>query len=933
MDNELRARIEELERRVVALEQAAGGTMPAAAAAQAMTSAALPSTVPMLNASVMQVAAQDVASPTEPVSVPPTAPPTRPPAGRAGTTGSLPEFLSREAARRQDAAKPGTVDMTFEEFVATRQARAGEGQSSVPHAARSVKPRTALDIESLVGGHWFAIAGGLVVLLGLVFFFQFAIREGWIQKISPAMRCGMGGMLGLGFLATGEFLKRKLNAWAAVGVSGAGVGALFISTLVAYSGFGLLSPTAALVLIAASAAIGIVQSLRLNVLAVAHIALGGAAFAPLLLHTAQPNVNPLSAYYLVLLVTGLLLAAIRGGTFGTLRWTSSASVMLTGAVCALQSSAIPWVWAVFAGVCGALMHVEQAYSGARLDAKENLDGEQATDGPRPSIVARMNTNLGEGVNLVLLFVATLWAVTLATLMMNTDATGPQWLPSAAAGVATLIGAFMLAGSATSLRDMPSTRKGLIAISELTQTGALLIATVALALSNQVQLIAWLTLGAAAIVAGRSINWRPLRVFGAVLGLIASGRLLVYEPAFGGLFSGGVVFHGLVLTSWTWLMVAASVLWVLVGLSVKRNADETHAQLGVAAGLFGLLHLSAAVLNVRAEPAAVMTYWIVLSAALLAASKPLRAIMPKVAVLTMMLFVSLRLCLFEPWSGQLVTGGTEFHGLVLTTWTWLMAAAAVIWVLLGLSLTSKRLEVATALLGTLGVGHLAASVLNSQTESASLMWYWMAMGAALLAARKPLRAMLPEASSLLVAMAAMLAWAVAYVFSGWDESNAPVLMHPGLLGGLLNTALLCAGFWLCRGYAEAKSGKDQLALVTGLVALGLALMVTSLEVARSAAILTSDGTMRTAAVSIWWGVVALGLLVGGTVLHSAFARRAGLALLSIATAKAILLDTREVTAGWRAITVLVLGGLMLGVGVAYARIGKALDAEKKGEDMH
>jgi len=79
------------------------------------------------------------------------------------------------------------------------------------------------------------------------------------------------------------------------------------------------------------------------------------------------------------------------------------------------------------------------------------------------------------------------------------------------------------------------------------------------------------------------------------------------------------------------------------------------------------------------------------------------------------------------------------------------------------------------------------------------------------------------------------------------------------------------------------------------------------------------------------VVALGLLVGGTMLHSALARRAGLALLSIATAKAILMDTREVTAGWRAITVLLLGGLMLGVGVAYARIGKALDAEKKVEE--
>ena len=59
---------------------------------------------------------------------------------------------------------------------------------------------------------------------------------------------------------------------------------------------------------------------------------------------------------------------------------------------------------------------------------------------------------------------------------------------------------------------------------------------------------------------------------------------------------------------------------------------------------------------------------------------------------------------------------------------------------------------------------------------------------------------------------------------------------------------------------------------------------------------------------------------GNVLGSVWERLryAGLGLLAIAALKAVLFDLASVSAVWRAMSFLILGLLMLGVGVGYAR---------------
>jgi uncharacterized membrane protein len=84
-------------------------------------------------------------------------------------------------------------------------------------------------------------------------------------------------------------------------------------------------------------------------------------------------------------------------------------------------------------------------------------------------------------------------------------------------------------------------------------------------------------------------------------------------------------------------------------------------------------------------------------------------------------------------------------------------------------------------------------------------------------------------------------------------------------------------------------------------------------------LTTDDTARQAAVSIWWGLFGLGLVILGFLRQYPVSRRMGLALLALAVAKALLLDLAHVALEGRVASFLGLGLLMLGVAGLYNRI--------------
>ena len=108
----------------------------------------------------------------------------------------------------------------------------------------------------------------------------------------------------------------------------------------------------------------------------------------------------------------------------------------------------------------------------------------------------------------------------------------------------------------------------------------------------------------------------------------------------------------------------------------------------------------------------------------------------------------------------------------------------------------------------------------------------------------------------------------------------------------------------------------LALVAGSV---VAFCASSMGVAAIAIDLTDDLLARRAAMSLWWGVLAVGLLIVGFKRSRKAVRHAGLALLSLAALKVVTFDLVEVSPAWRVASFLVLGLLMLGVAVGYGRM--------------
>ena len=66
--------------------------------------------------------------------------------------------------------------------------------------------RGTVSAADLMGAKALAIAGGVVTLLGVVFFFVLAVNRGWI---GPEVRIALGGLASSAALGVGFWLRRR----------------------------------------------------------------------------------------------------------------------------------------------------------------------------------------------------------------------------------------------------------------------------------------------------------------------------------------------------------------------------------------------------------------------------------------------------------------------------------------------------------------------------------------------------------------------------------------------------------------------------------------------------------------------------------------------------------------------------------------------------
>ena len=673
---------------------------------------------------------------------------------------------------------------------------------------RAIAPKpkredSSWSLERLVGAKAFAAAGALIVVLGVAFFLKLAIDEGWIQRISPMWRCigvaGFGGVL----IALGEIARKRINVLASSGLSAAGIATVYASVYGAREVFGLISPPSAMVLLVLVTAGGVALGVIGRRVFLSGISLIGAYLAPLLLNEGEPSPVFFPAYLIALMALGLTLGGWMGGRFHVLRSIAWWGTLLMGTIWivgwAMERGPINGL--VFVGIVWVVTHAELIAS-----ARFYKRGASALESPPPASLALHGAwehiRWSHARWIVSSFGVTTWALGLSVWLFREIDASADYLAPVILGVA--LGAVSIVAMPRIMAILTDRRtpRAQLATATVIQVGAMVIAAVALGLTQWSQVIAWVALGVAAVVTGERINVRALRVYGSVLLVIGTARVVALD-------------------------------WAPALAEIGSTPDLWIERWGLALG---------------------------------------------------------------PIGAQLAGAGLG----------WLLGAVAV-----------RRREAESSVMGALGIVCVMAAMITPGVEAGSLAVAWAALGAcAALVSRTGIIAKLGVIAVAPI-VAAWVPWLFAYADPAiWVADGSPVGLSIGMRHG---AALVAAGIGAVVVQRTSTRKREVMVFLLACTAF-MTVVATSLEVHRVAGLVWTgdESTARRGAVSIWWAVVGLASLGAGWARRMAVVRWVGLGLLGAAAAKLVVFDLIEISMAWRVATSMVIGLILLGVAVGYAR---------------
>jgi uncharacterized membrane protein len=150
--------------------------------------------------------------------------------------------------------------------------------SPSPPRARSFDWGRTVSAADLLGAKALAFAGGVVTLLGIVFFFVLAVNRGWI---GPELRVACGALASALAFGSGFWLRRRYGrTYSALVAVGVGLAGAYATVLAAVSLYDLISKPVALVAAGAIASVGLAASLAWSEEIVAGFGLIGAMLVP-----------------------------------------------------------------------------------------------------------------------------------------------------------------------------------------------------------------------------------------------------------------------------------------------------------------------------------------------------------------------------------------------------------------------------------------------------------------------------------------------------------------------------------------------------------------------------------------------------------------------------------------------------------------------------
>jgi uncharacterized membrane protein len=175
-------------------------------------------------------------------------------------------------------------------------------------SARSFDWGRTLSTADLMGAKALAIAGGVVTLLGVVFFFVLAVNRGWI---GPGTRVACGAVASGALLLTGLWLHRRYETtYASLAAVGAGIAGFYATLLAATSLYDMVSKPVALVLAGAIASVAVTVSLAWSAELVAGFGLLGAMLVPATL-VFQGGLRPIGTAFVAFVFAGTAIVCVR----------------------------------------------------------------------------------------------------------------------------------------------------------------------------------------------------------------------------------------------------------------------------------------------------------------------------------------------------------------------------------------------------------------------------------------------------------------------------------------------------------------------------------------------------------------------------------------------------------------------------------------------
>lgn len=836
---------------------------------------------------------------------------------------------------------------TAPRVIVNRPALAPLSASPVVAYAPKIQPTPAPrgEIEQTIGLKWAGWIGAIVLVIGAGLGIKYAVDNGWLQVLPPAVRLGLMYLGGFALIGAGEWIYRRVNDIASAGVFAAGVATLFLVSYAGHGMYGLYARDTAFVLMGISTLVGAAVAIRGKLVSVATLSLIGGNIAPIVLHGDHAHLVPFMCYLLMLQLVALVLAWWGGSRkWWMLRALSLASTSLWMAWLIAQPAAIASSSTqVFLLIFAALFQAEVIVSTAQRITKP-LDIKDASAQP--------------GVIFSMLVTAALTAGTFLLLRNETNIVRGIW---------TLIFAAVALATAFALprKKFPSLKA--LALGYGTQSAMLLIAAVPMLFTG------------AGIVFGWSILACGFALMGALLNLNAARRASVLVWCLGAVY----------LTHWatapsgheTWLTIFGTAipayLFVAAALSLAANtiailsgiARTDQAIVGTSAYLdqvmMALGGLTWIVASIAALPTTGATLAIVAYAWLLFAIdvvRPRHGFVLQSAVV--LLLATLKWIVIDNLADRIAPGWSATHytpvlnpvmalGMLISA-----SLAAIVFLRRAtfLALASKdvtdenersrltlRIAAFVLVIMTIGFSFEIDRVVEQVRLSSRLAWppdqakhlaWTMLWSAAMCGVMGLTRLFEPSPDKRRATMRglSMLPILLAIKFMIIDALSFRASSGPANVLVLANLQTLAAMFvlgalalaWFVGGPHDPETPDARRGFI-GFLAITLLFVIGSLEIDRWAAHQTFGNPwfVRQVGFSIFWSVFGVACVAAGFRTRIAALRYCGLGLLALTLAKVVLVDLGSISTGYRVLSFMGLGILLLGTSVLYGKLSPRL----------